>query len=89
MALMARRDLRGLGRVTDPKAARRAGTKKPATEATQRERDRAKRARLLRTHAPPDWEERFRRDQLLNAIIDGEPIQMFVLAADSGSPPIS
>ena len=34
------------------------------------------------SHAPPDWEERFQRDQLLDAIIDTTPLQMFVMAAD-------
>ncbi len=37
---------------------------------------------LLEAHAPPDWKERFRKDQLLDVIADGEPIQMFVMAAD-------
>jgi class 3 adenylate cyclase len=36
----------------------------------------------LKAHAPPDWEERFDTEGLLDAIIDGEPIQMFVMAAD-------
>jgi class 3 adenylate cyclase len=44
--------------------------------------DREPVAALLASHAPPDWEERFRRDELLDAVIDGEPIQMFVMAAD-------
>lgn len=39
-------------------------------------------AALLESHAPPDWEERFRREELLDAILDGEPIQMFVMSAD-------
>ena len=53
------------------------------SSATQeRDRDRNRVARLLRSHAPPDWEQRFRRDDLLDAVIDGEPIQMFVMAAD-------
>ncbi len=39
-------------------------------------------ARLLKPHAPRDWRERFRGDELLDAVIDGEPIQMFVMAAD-------
>lgn len=39
-------------------------------------------ARLLKPHAPPDWEQRFRKDELLDAVIDGQPIQMFVMAAD-------
>jgi class 3 adenylate cyclase len=49
---------------------------------TDRERDREQAARLLASHAPPDWEQRFRRDELLDAVIEGEPIQMFVMAAD-------
>jgi class 3 adenylate cyclase len=52
----------------------------PADE--QRERDRARVVEMLEPHAPPDWEHRFRTDQLLDAVIDGEPIQMFVMAAD-------
>ena len=44
--------------------------------------ERAKISDLLKAHAPPDWEQRFRTDELLDAIIDGEPIQMFVMAAD-------
>jgi len=48
----------------------------------QRQRHRAGAARLLEPHAPPDWEERFRKEELLDCVIDGEPIQMFVMAAD-------
>jgi class 3 adenylate cyclase len=48
----------------------------------QRDRDRARVARLLKPHAPPDWERRFRKTELLDSVIDGEPIQMFVMAAD-------
>ena len=48
----------------------------------QRDRDRARVARLLKPHAPPDWEQRFSKTELLDAVIDGEPIQMFVMAAD-------
>src|SRR3989449_4359685 len=48
----------------------------------QRNRDRARVARLLKPHAPPDWEQRFRKDELLDSVINGEPIQMFVMAAD-------
>ena len=33
-------------------------------EPDQRERDRATAARLLEPHAPPDWQERFRTDEL-------------------------
>ena len=52
------------------------------TPAGQRDRDRARVARLLKPHAPPDWEQRFRKTDLLDSVIDGEPIQMFVMAAD-------
>ncbi len=38
--------------------------------------------RLLEPHAPPDWQERFRKDDLLDCVIDGEPMQMFVMAGD-------
>jgi class 3 adenylate cyclase len=61
--------------VTDP------GTP-AARPSTDRSADRDLAARLLETHAPPDWEERFRRDDLLDAVIEGDPIQMFVMAAD-------
>jgi class 3 adenylate cyclase len=47
-----------------------------------RDEERARIARLLEAHAPPDWEERFHRDELLDAIIDTTPLQMFVMAAD-------
>jgi class 3 adenylate cyclase len=50
--------------------------------AAERDVERARTADLLKAHAPPDWEKRFRRDDLLDAIIDGEPLQMFVMAAD-------
>ena len=53
-----------------------------STPRQQRQRDRARAARLLKPHAPPDWEERFRKEELLDNVIDGEPIQMFVMAAD-------
>jgi len=48
----------------------------------QREKDRARVARLVKPHAPHDWEQRFRREELLDAVIDSAPIQMFVMAAD-------
>ena len=48
----------------------------------ERDRERARIAGLLEKHAPPDWEERFRKDELLDAIIDTTPLQMFVMAAD-------
>jgi class 3 adenylate cyclase len=50
--------------------------------APDRDEERARIADLLESHAPPDWEERFRKNELLDAIIDHEPIQMFVMAAD-------
>jgi class 3 adenylate cyclase len=48
----------------------------------ERDLERARIGELLKAHAPPDWEKRFRRDDLVDAIIDGEPLQMFVMAAD-------
>jgi class 3 adenylate cyclase len=50
--------------------------------AEERARERTRIAGLLKTHAPPDWDQRFRREELLDAVIDGEPIQMFVMAGD-------
>jgi class 3 adenylate cyclase len=47
-----------------------------------RERERVRVAGLLDGHAPPDWQERFPRDVLLDAVIDTTPLQMFVMAAD-------
>jgi class 3 adenylate cyclase len=47
-----------------------------------REEQRLRVAELLTSHAPPDWEERFGRDDLVNAIVDTRPLQMFVMAAD-------
>jgi class 3 adenylate cyclase len=47
-----------------------------------RDQERARVAELLQRHAPPDWEQRFRTDELLDAIIDTSPLQMFVMAAD-------
>jgi class 3 adenylate cyclase len=52
------------------------------SEPVDRDRERARIAQLLSAHAPPDWEERFPREQLLDAIIDTTPLQMFVMAAD-------
>jgi class 3 adenylate cyclase len=51
-------------------------------EPLDREQERLRIADLLATHAPPDWEQRFRSDELIDAIIDNEPLQMFVMAAD-------
>lgn len=44
--------------------------------------DRDRLAGLLKAHAPPDWEERFRREELLDVIAGSGSIQMFVMAAD-------
>jgi class 3 adenylate cyclase len=52
------------------------------TSTEDREAALARVAELLSSHAPPDWEERFRKDDLIDAIVDGEPLQMFVMAAD-------
>lgn len=47
-----------------------------------RAEERARIAELLSRHAPPDWQGRFRTEELLDAIIDTTPLQMFVMAAD-------
>jgi class 3 adenylate cyclase len=47
-----------------------------------REPERSRVAGLLGNHAPPDWEERFPSTELLDAILDTTPLQMFVMAAD-------
>ena len=47
-----------------------------------RSEERVRIAELLARHAPPDWDQRFRREELLDAIIDTSPIPMFVMAAD-------
>ena len=70
-------DAEKAGSTTDPSL----GPVEPST-GEERDLERARIASLLENHAPPDWEERFRKDELLDAIIDGEPIQMFVMAAD-------
>src|SRR5687767_6748140 len=44
--------------------------------------DRGRIAELLEAHAPEDWETRFDKAQLMDSVIEGEPIQMFVMAAD-------
>src|SRR2546429_2937443 len=53
-----------------------------SSPSNQRDRARAGLARLLNPHAPGGWEQRFRKTDLLDRVIDGEPIQMFVMAAD-------
>ena len=49
---------------------------------TQRDRDRAEAVRLFSRTLRRTGSNGFRRDELLDAVIDGEPIQMFVMAAD-------
>ena len=44
--------------------------------------DRGRIVELLEAHAPADWEARFEKEKLLDSVIEGEPIQMFVMAAD-------
>jgi class 3 adenylate cyclase len=44
--------------------------------------DRGRIVELLEAHAPADWEQRFDKEELLDSVIEGEPIQMFVMAAD-------
>ena len=46
------------------------------------ESDRERIAGLLEPHAPGDWEERFDKERLLDTVLAGESIQMFVMAAD-------
>jgi class 3 adenylate cyclase len=53
-----------------------------ATTPEDRDQERARIAGLLESHAPPDWQQRFRKNELLDAIIDTTPLQMFVMAAD-------
>ncbi len=53
-----------------------------APKASQRDRDRRRAARLVKPHAPADWQERFVEADLLDSVIDGTSIQMFVMAAD-------
>lgn len=45
-------------------------------------KDRNRIVELLEAHAPADWEQRFDKEKLLDSIASGEPIQMFVMAAD-------
>jgi class 3 adenylate cyclase len=54
----------------------------PTTPDEDRAGERARIAELLERHAPTDWREQFRVDELLDAIIEGDPIQMFVMSAD-------
>ena len=54
----------------------------PTPPSEDREQAVARVAELLTNHAPPDWDERFARDELLDAIVDTTPLQMFVMAAD-------
>ena len=57
----------------------------PETEIEVEESSEERRARLssgLDAHAPAGWRDEFRVDELLDAVVDGRPIQMFVMAAD-------
>jgi class 3 adenylate cyclase len=47
-----------------------------------RDSERTRTTELLEKHAPADWREHFRADELLDSVIDGDPIQMFVMSAD-------
>jgi class 3 adenylate cyclase len=53
-----------------------------ATEHASANEERERVMRMLEPHAPPDWGQRFRTTELLDAVIDGEAVQMFVMAAD-------
>ncbi len=51
-------------------------------DAVATEARRARVAELLERHAPPDWRDRFRADDLIDAVVATTPLQMFVMAAD-------
>ena len=59
-----------------------AGTRASASDWEEVRRDRGRITELLEAHAPADWEQRFDKEQLLDSVTEGEPIQMFVMAAD-------
>jgi class 3 adenylate cyclase len=65
----------------DPSSAPDGDDRAPIGEA-DRVRERERLAALLDGHAPPDWQERFPREALLDAVIDTTPLQLFVMAAD-------
>ncbi len=52
------------------------------TASVDREAELRRATELIAAHAPPDWEQRFHPNELLDAIVDTRPIQMFVMAAD-------
>jgi class 3 adenylate cyclase len=54
----------------------------PSDEGTAQEQERERIRALLEQHAPPNWGERFAADELIDAILHAEPLQMFVMAAD-------
>jgi class 3 adenylate cyclase len=72
----------GLGREARVPTQSRADEAVDISPPADRDEERVRIADLLEKHAPPDWKQRFHEDELLDAIIDGEPIQMFVMAAD-------
>jgi class 3 adenylate cyclase len=51
-------------------------------DAVDTEARRARVAELLERHAPPNWRDRFRADELIDAVVATTPLQMFVMAAD-------
>src|SRR5262249_20280305 len=85
MARLARRPVRRQrrsGRIDWPPPLPRGAMAAKSPPSNQRDKQRRRVVRLLKSHAPPDWDQRFRRDDLLDSVIDGRPIQMFVMAAD-------
>jgi class 3 adenylate cyclase len=65
-----------------PSSSARASGEPEAPILEDRDQERARIVSLLEPHAPPDWQQRFRKDELLDAIVDTTPMQMFVMAAD-------
>jgi class 3 adenylate cyclase len=59
-----------------------AGKESSASDWEEVRLDRGRIVELLEAHAPADWETRFDKEKLLDSVIEGEPIQMFVMAAD-------
>jgi class 3 adenylate cyclase len=57
-----------------------AGAEPTAGEIT--DEDRARAAERIDLHAPPDWRDRFDAGALIESVARGEPLQMFVMAAD-------
>jgi class 3 adenylate cyclase len=51
-------------------------------DAVATEARRTRVAELLGRHGPPDWRDRFRAHDLIDAVVGTTPLQMFVMAAD-------